>query len=325
MTDTTQAPAPTPAPAAEPAAAAPSPAPAVPEVDEFASAFADLNNPTPAPAPAPTPTPAADATNTPAPTPAPAAEPTPTPAPSPAPEYVPPTAEQWAQMQADLEAARKAPPATAAPAPSPAPAPTPAPAAAPIYTPEQETAVSDYLKEWPQVAEGEALVRKGEYADLTKFIFSEVAKYVQPLMDVVPRIETSTQYRELNDLIPDYDAVREPVLEWVDKQPAYLKAAYEQVTSKGTPEEIADLVERFRKETNWVSPAAASTPAPTPAPAATPAPTPAPAAAPRAALPTAAAAAAAALKPVKGSSTTPSKAEDPNDFDGAFKEFSALP
>ena len=195
-----------------------------------------------------------------------------------------------------------------------------------MYTAAEQTSIDAYLKEWPEVAANEALVRRAEYSTLMTHVFKEVAKYVQPLMDVVPRLEVSTQFRELTELIPDYDAVRAPVLEWVDKQPAYLKAAYEQITSRGTPEDIADMVERFKKETNWVAPAATGTPAPAPAPSPAPASgTPAPAAAPRAALPTAAAAAAAALKPVKGGRTEVASAQDPNDFDAAFKEFSAQP
>lgn len=304
--------------AAAPAVAAPAeptPAPAA-EVDDFASAFAELSNPAPAatatkPVAEPTPAPVAEA-------PAPVVE---TPVPvveTPAPAYTPPTAEEYAALQAQLAAAKAAP----APAPAPAAEPTPAPAPRPVYSPDEESGIAAYVKEWPDVAANEALIRRGEYNALVTHIFAEVTKQIQPLLDVVPRLEVSTQFRELNELIPDYTKVRDPVLEWVGKQPAYLKTAYEQVTSQGTPEDIADLVERFKKETGWVAPAASAAAAPA---AAAPAAAPAAAAKPAAALPTAAAAAVAALKPVRGGRTEPTAAQDPNDFDAAFKEFSATP
>lgn len=314
--------------------------------DEFAAAFADLSAPAAAPTPTPAPaaaaapeTPAAAPTPTPAPAAAPAAGAPETPAAAPEtpaaaaaetpPAYVPPSAEEFQRMQAEL-ADLKARPAAPAPAPTPTPAaeaPAPAPAPAPIYTADEQATIAAYEKEWPDVVAGEALKRRGEYQNLLNHVFSEVAKYVQPIMDAVPKLESTTQYNELVKAIPDYNAVRQPVLDWAAKQPAYLKAAYEQVTSQGTPEDIADLVDRFKKETGWTAPAAtapaATAPAAAPAAAAPAATIPAaPAAKPGAALPSAAV---AALKPVKGASTTPAKAEDPNDFDSAFKEFSATP
>jgi cell division septation protein DedD len=142
---------------------------------------------------------------------------------------------------------------------------------------------------------------------------------VNALQERLPGVEENVQLRDLKDLVSDYDEVREPVIEWVGKQPDYLRTAYEKVTSEGTPEQVADLISRFKKETNWVAPAAAGTPAPVPAPAPAPAPAPTPAPA-NGALPAAAAAAAASLKPVKTGRTEPNSAQDPNDFDGAWAE-----
>lgn len=323
------APAPTPAPAATPAPEAP--AAAAPEVDEFAAAFAELQDaasapptPTPAPTPAPSPAPAPAPTPAPAATPAPegtaAAEgtPSPAPAPTPAPDGFVSKADFDRILNERLEALR------AAPAPAPAPAPSPAPA--PLLTPEDQAALDAYEKDWDQVSRGESLKRRIEYDHLVRHIFKELAPVIDAVNSIstnVGKVESSVQYRDLVEEIPDYNLVREPVIEWVAKQPAYLKAAYEQVTSSGTVEEIADLVDRFRKETGWVAPA--GTPAATPVPAATSAAAPAaaaptPAPAPNAALPAAAVAAAASLKPVKTGRTEPAPANDPNDFDGAWAE-----
>jgi hypothetical protein len=335
MTDTTNppaaAPATTPAPAATPAPEAS--AAAVPEVDDFAAAFAELQTaadappvktdpPAAAPAPAPSPAPA------PAPSPAPAGdpvpvEPSPAPTPTPVPEGFISRADFDRILNERLEAMK--------PAAAPAPAPTPAPAPAPLLSADEQAVLAKYEQDWDQVSLGEALKRRVEYNALVNHIFKQLEPVITAVNQIsgnVGRVESSVQLRELEDLIPDYHEVREPVLDWVAKQPAYLKTAYEQLTASGSPEEIADMVDRFRKETGWVAPA--GTPAPTPAAtsaaapaAAAPTPTPAPAPAPTAALPAAAAAAVASLKPVKSGRTEPAQAQDPNDFDGAWKEFTA--
>lgn len=214
---------------------------------------------------------------------------------------------QLAALQAKIDAA----PAPAAPAPA---APAPAPAA-PLYTADEETAIATYRKEWPDVAAAEQLVRRKEYADLVNHIYSQIGPILDELRVTSTRAHSSTTYSELTRLIPDYDDVRDPVLEWVAKQPAYLKTAYEQVTETGMPADIADLVDRFKKDTGWKGKGGA---APAPAPAAAPVAAPAaPAVAP------AVAAAAAGLKPVPSARSAAGTGADPNDYDGAFKEASA--
>ena len=330
MTDVTN----TPAPAAEPADTT---AVTDTSADEFASAFADLNAPTPAPVPAPAPAPAptaapapeGDAGNPPAGSGEPSAPPSASSTPAPAPASPAPDAPSSVSLEAfqALEARIAELTRTPAAAPAPAPAPTPAPAPAPLYTTEEQAVLAKYHTDWSDVAQGESLQRRGEYQALVKHILDQVqplVSVVQELQGRVPALETTTQYNELVKAIPDYDDVRDPVIEWVGKQPDYLKAAYEHVTAHGTPDQIADLVDRFRKETGYTAPASAPVPAaPAAAASGTPAPAPAPAATPSAALPPAAAAVVASLKPVKVGRTEPTTAADPNDFDGAWKAFTA--
>lgn len=188
--------------------------------------------------------------------------------------------------------------------------------------------IEAYKTEWSDVATGEALIRREENQRLVQFIFSEIKPHLDRLYSQSNVTHERTQYSALRELVPDYDAVREPTLAWIAAQPEYLKAAYSQVANSGTPEQVADIINRFRKETGWVAPTAAA-PAPAATPAATPAApaaapaaaaTPAPAAAPAAAVSPAVAAAAAALKPVGATRTSPTTNADPNDFDGAFAE-----
>lgn len=183
-----------------------------------------------------------------------------------------------------------------------------------------------YKSEWPDVAAGEALIRRAEHKQLLEFVFSQIKPHLDQLYAQSGVAHERTQYQILHDMVPDYDDIRDPTLAWINAQPAYLKDAYMKVANEGTPEQVADIISRFRKETGWVKPGAAAA-APTPAaPAAAPAPT---TAAPAAAAPTpaaspavssAVAAAAAALKPVGAVRSSTTTAADPNDFEGAFAE-----
>lgn len=313
------------------------PAPPV-ETDEFAAAFADLHvTPSAAPATAevsatsaPAASPAAPTAPTPPAEPAPAATPTPpaTPATPAAPDANPPAdpaappvaaprqvdVAAFEAMQAELaelKGRQAAPPAT----------PTPPAAVAPIYTAAEEALITKYGEDWPDVAAAEALVRRGEYHKLLEHVFKEVNKVLAPVMEVIPGLQERTQLTDLQQMVPDYNIIRDPVVKWVGEQPDYLKEAFTRICESGTAAQVADLIGRFRKETAWVAPAGTAAPA---APPAAPTPPVAPAAKPNG-LPAATVAAAAALRPVNGSRSAPVSQLDPNDFDAAFKEFTSTP
>lgn len=330
----------TPAPATSaPAAPAPAaPAPAAEDQnfeDAFAAAVADPAEPpaaapapapaasAPAPAPAEPPAPPAPAPAASAPASAPAESPAPAPA-APASAPAQPTVEEL-QAEIDRLRARAEAPASApaASAPAPAPAATPAPPP-PLYNEKETEALAKYQQEWPDVFAGEQLVRRNEYQQLVGYMFKQ---FVAPLQEEIAALKeiastsfSRTQYGAIKSLVGDhYDEMYDDVLAWVDKQPAYLKTAYEEVTASGTPEDIADLCKRFVKETGWVSKKAVGAPAAAPAPAAS---APAPAA-PAPAVDPAIAAAAAALRPVSTARSSPTTGSDPNDFAGAFAEATA--
>lgn len=215
-----------------------------------------------------------------------------------------------AQLEAELAALK-----TAKEAPPPAPA-APAPAEQPVYTADEQAIIDKYRTDWPDIAQGEALARRAEYRQLVSYVFDQVRQQIEPIQQFATRQQGRTQYDDIVELVPDYDDVRDKVLEWVETQPEYLKAAFKKVAAEGTPADVADLITRYKKETGQAEPAAA-------APAAAPAAPAAPAAAPAAAaLPPAAAAAAKSLRVVKSGRSEPTPGSDPNDFDGAFAAFS---
>lgn len=220
------------------------------------------------------------------------------------------TAAEIAALKAQIEALQKAP---VAEVPAPATA-TPEPAA-PVYTVAEQAVIDKYRADWPDIQAGEALVRRAEYRDLIGYVFAQIKPSIDALTEATQSTSSRTQYQDLTALVPDYDVVRDKTLAWVETQPAYLKRAYQEVANSGTAADVADLINRFKKETGYAAPAAPA------AAMTTPAATPAVAPVVNAALPPAAAAAVAALKVVKSSRSEAATTVDANDFDGAFAEF----
>lgn len=192
------------------------------------------------------------------------------------------------------------------------PAPQPQRTQAPdLYTPAEVTSIQNFYKEWPEVAPAVEILLKGTATSVTNHIFTEIAKILGPKMTLLDQLADGFQYKEIKDTIPDYDdKMHSAVSAWVDKQPAYLKAAYSNVMQHGTVTEFNDLVGRYRQENGIAPPQAGNAPQPqggAPAPAPT--------------LSPAAKKAVAALAPVTSKRTGTVQVE-PTTFEDAFEAFS---
>ena len=207
------------------------------------------------------------------------------------------------------------------------PKPAPAPAAAPPapqpqleskpaisqYTIEQQKLVDDYIKEWPDVYTAEQLIRAKEYQALVAHIFAEIGPVFERLQAQTGQMAVQTHMERLEAAVPDYATVAPKVLDWIGKQPAYLKSAYEAVAAKGDIGDVVDLIGRYRASVGEAAPAPAAKATLTLVP-----PAPAPVAAEAAA-----AKLARGLAPVAGKrSGVQTDAIQLDDFDGAFKAFS---
>ncbi len=171
-----------------------------------------------------------------------------------------------------------------------------------IYTADEKALLDEYEKDWPDVAKAEALRRRAEYRDLVNHVFREVAKELGPISQTLRTLAERTHLSDLHEKVEDYDDVRDKVIDWVNNQPTYLQNAYKHVIQQGTPDEIADLVTRYKNETAPTQPAA-TTPKT------------------EAELPATTKQAVAALAPVSSKRSTIVQADDPNDFEGAFAAF----
>jgi len=181
--------------------------------------------------------------------------------------------------------------------------------APPLYTEEEQQLLETYRNDWPDIARAEALSRRQEYQQLIQFVFAQVKQALDPISETVSVMSDHAHLSQLQEQITDYDDVRDKVVKWVEDQPTYLRAAYEHVITQGTAEEVADLVERYRKE-NGVEPpkAKASSDEQRQQSQDTE-------------LPAATKKAAAGLAPVRSKRSTPQGSADPADFDAAFAEF----
>ena len=283
---------------------------------DFAAAFNELSLPgDPAPAdPAPAdPAPADPAPADPAPADPAPADPAPAdPAPAdPAPAEPINWEQRAAELQAQLDAA-KAAPAPAPAAPGPAAQPEPAPAVPPLYSAEENQKLASYYEDWPEIAQAEALVRRGEYSKLVDFIMGQVEARYAPIASSWESQQSDAHYNSVVAAHPDYDNIVDNVQAWITTLPPVLRSSFEQVAVQGTTDDVIGLLNYYKQATGQPSSAAA-------VPVVTPPVVAAPVAAKPAITP-AAQKAASKLAPVASQRTVPTAGADQDDFDGAFAE-----
>lgn len=178
----------------------------------------------------------------------------------------------------------------------------------PDYTKEEADFVANYIKEFPDVARAETLIRRTELRQVVNYVFAEVTKALTPLQQTVGQLSTRTHLSDIESEVEDYADVREKVIAWIGEQPSYLQDAYNRVVKEGTTDQVVDLISRYRTATGAPAPAAQT---PTNVHKDTE-------------LPPGAKKAATALAPVSSKRSTVVSAPSKEDFDAAFKEAAAV-
>lgn len=193
--------------------------------------------------------------------------------------------------------------------PDPAAEPKPEPAAdeQPVYTADEQTVLDAYEKDWSEVARAEELRWRGRARDIATYVFSQIAQELRPVKELTEALADRAHFTDLRERVGEVDDnLRTNVTSWVEKQPAYLQTAYKQVLTTGSVDEVADLVERYRKETGTAKSAA---PAPSKG---------------GSELSGSAKQAAEALAPVSSKRSQIEQQDDPNDFGAAWGKFSEM-
>lgn len=207
----------------------------------------------------------------------------------------------WEARLRELEA-RLAPPQPQAPAEPQS-----------IYTEAEQAELKTLQEDWPDLHKMFSLMARQLQVDTLNYAFSEVGKVIAPLQESVQTFSVNDHMAAIYEAHEDYDQVYQPAMEWVDKQPNFLKTAYQNVIKQGTAEDVVQMIQRFKDETGWKSPAVAGNP---PAVAGTP-PT------QTTGLSDAAKKAAKAMGAVGTKRGAQAGAQDPSDFDGAWDEATA--
>lgn len=185
-----------------------------------------------------------------------------------------------------------------------------------IYSKDEAAELEALQADWPDLKRLFELMSRQTETNVVKYTFSELSKVLAPLQQSVGVLTGNEHMDAIYAAHADYDAVYDPCMKWIETQPSFLKAAYQNVTKQGTAEDVATLIQRFKDETKWQAPAGGGQPTPTP--------TPKPEAQTKPAeLSAAAIKAAQAIGAVGTKRGAIPNAQDPADFDGAWDEANA--
>ena len=128
---------------------------------------------------------------------------------------------------------------------------------APLYTEAEVARITQFQKDWPDIFEAFSLLARGNVAQQNAYIFNEIGRVLGPQAQRLDTLQVDHQYTALKTAIPDYDEVRDTVIQWARTDPGipgYLRTAYNGVIDNGDVGEITDLVNRWRSATGKAAP-----------------------------------------------------------------------
>jgi hypothetical protein len=170
------------------------------------------------------------------------------------------------------------------------------------FEPEESKLVEQYKKDWPDVAAATEVLVKQAAFNAVEYMFDTLRKQILPRLNHFDEMSNVFAERLTLDTLqrahPDYDAIYDGVVSWVDTLPAAFKHGAKQVMATGTPDEVAELIATYKASVTPKAPDPKSTTE----------------------LSAAAKQAASKLRVVGSKRTTPVAGADPNDFDAAWEE-----
>ena len=121
-----------------------------------------------------------------------------------------------------------------------------------VYSADETTTLKKYREEWPEVAAGEALIRRKENYDLVDHIFSEINRVYGPVLaqiaPTVSTVEHTTALAAIREKHPDYDdAMFDAVVEWTDTLSGYDQRLAKGIIEDGDTKDVVELISRYKK------------------------------------------------------------------------------
>ena len=126
-------------------------------------------------------------------------------------------------------------------------------------TDEEAKAVEEFRKDFPDVAKAfdaqlRALSAKYEnrVAQLQEQLVSQFDERLAPVVQTIQPLTGNLFVDTITKSHADAFDILPQVEQWVEQQPAFLKAAYNQVLDKGTAKETIELLDHFKQATSKV-------------------------------------------------------------------------
>ena len=117
---------------------------------------------------------------------------------------------------------------------------------APVYDQNELAQLNQFYTDWPDVAPAVATLAKGMVANAMRSIYQDIAREMAPFVQTVNALADRTQLQDLETQVPDYAQIADQLTSWVDKQPTWLRPAYQRVIDSGTSAEVIDLINLYK-------------------------------------------------------------------------------
>ena len=116
----------------------------------------------------------------------------------------------------------------------------------PMFSKEEMDFLATYHNDFPDIAKGEAMVRRAEYRNIVSYVFGEITKELTPLVETVRLLSSRVHLGDIQSQVPDYAVTRDQVVDWVSKQPDFMRVGMQQVVDSGTAAQVAQLVQNVQ-------------------------------------------------------------------------------
>lgn len=181
--------------------------------------------------------------------------------------------------------------------------------------PEDKRGIIDkYEQEWGEVAEAEQLIREAQLQLVKQEVYSELGRALAPVFETTQTLKVNAHLDAIRQVHSDLDNIRGELTDWIETQPEFVRPAYQEVASKGSAQQVIELINQFKQSTGKTGavPAVPASSARTQQPAAK-----------ATRQPPAAAKKAMAAAPASRKVEVPGSAR-PEDFDAAWEEATGL-
>jgi len=120
-------------------------------------------------------------------------------------------------------------------------------------TKAQEDVMAEYSGEYPELMEDMRpfleKMMSGEIKRQVDAFKAEVSKDLQPIKDKEEDEARDAHFATIAETHPDYQEVgaSDTLRGWIDSKPAFIRSQYDAVLSKGTAEEVVEVLDEFRR------------------------------------------------------------------------------